>query len=259
MASIPQHVAIIMDGNGRWAQERGYIRTRGHKEGANRVDDIVTYCAEIKVKYLSLYAFSTENWFRPKPEVSMLMRLLAHHLRTMDKKLIANGVRLVTSGSTHRLPGFVQRELERVKKSTYLEDPKLYLNLCLSYGGRQEILEAAQAIAVRVKNGSLNIDQITEESFRQFFFQPSFPDPDLLIRTGGEYRVSNFLLWQIAYSEIYTTHTLWPEFRPQQLDEAIAEFSKRQRRFGLTQAQASLRGTSEANDAAIASFERGTP
>lgn len=234
MQAIPEHIAIIMDGNGRWAQSRSMGRTRGHREGAKRVDDIVTRCVEVGVKYLTLYAFSTENWNRPAYEVNMLWRLLVSHLKTMDKKLIKNRVSLLAQGTLARLPDFVQAELDRVVRQTHLEKPAMQLNLSLSYGGRQEIIDGIHKLLRQVQNGKLDPKEITEANFRRFLYHPEVPDPDLLIRTGGEFRVSNFLLWEIAYAEFYVTDVLWPDFHPKELDKAIVEFSRRQRRFGKT-------------------------
>lgn len=226
-----------MDGNGRWAQARGFGRTRGHWEGARRVDEIVTACCNLGIRYLTLYAFSTENWSRPSHEVSMLMHLLVRQLRVMDKKLIRNGVALVAQGSLHRLPRFAQLELKRVMRVTASENPKLHLNLSLSYGGRQEILDAVTALARKVERGEMRSEDITETSIREHLYHPEIPDPDLLIRTGGESRVSNFLLWEIAYSELVFTNVLWPEFTVSQLNDALSIYSKRQRRFGMTSDQ----------------------
>lgn len=237
MTKIPTHIAIIMDGNGRWAQEHGWGRIRGHREGANRVDEIVTECRRIGVRYLTLYAFSTENWNRPIHEVTALMRLLVQYLRRMDKKLFKNQVSLVTQGTLERLPLYVQNEIKRVKRFTQRENPEMLLNLCLSYGGRQEIVDASKKLCEKVMQGDLSTDDITEETLSRCLYRPDFPDPDLLIRTGGESRVSNFLLWQIAYSEIYITPTLWPDFRASDLSLAVASFEQRERRYGLTSAQ----------------------
>lgn len=228
----PSHIAIIMDGNGRWAKDRAYGRTRGHREGARRVDEIVTACCDLGVSYLTLYAFSTENWNRPASEVSLLMRLLVQHLRTMDKKLKKNRVQLVAQGTLDRLPPFVRRELDRVIKVTSNYEPRMRLTLCLSYGGRQEIVDATKAIAKKVQSGEIKIDEITENTLGDHLYQPDLPDPDLLIRTGGEYRISNFLIWEVAYSEMYVTNTLWPDFRREDLEEAISVFHGRERRFG---------------------------
>ncbi len=232
-----KHLAIIMDGNGRWARQRGFSRIWGHRRGAKRVDEIVTACTELGISYLTLYAFSTENWNRPSSEVRMLMRLLVHHLRTMDKKLVRNRISLTAQGSLDRLPAFARAELERVMRLTAFSEPRMTLNLALSYGGREEIARAARLLASEVAEGKLAPEAITEESISQRLYQPGFPDPDLLIRTGGEYRVSNFLLWQIAYSEFYVTDTFWPDFGPEALREALASFQGRERRYGKTSEQ----------------------
>jgi len=231
---IPRHIAIIMDGNGRWAELKGKLRTRGHQEGAKRVDEITTVCADLGVKHLTLYAFSTENWNRPKAEVNLLMRLLIQHLKTMDKKLVKNGVSLAAQGTLERLPPKVQAELERVIQSTKRPDPKMTLTLCLSYGGRQEIADAAKKLAKEVRAGRLDPEEITEAAISASLYRPEVPDPELLIRTGGEYRVSNFLLWQIAYAEIFVTPVFWPDFHEAELKEALSEYSQRERRFGKT-------------------------
>ena len=237
MGSVPQHIAIIMDGNGRWAKGRGFGRSRGHREGAKRADDIITEAARIGVKYLTMYAFSTENWNRPKSEVTMLMRFLVEQLKIWDKKLVKNRIALVSAGEIHRLPLFAQRELERVTRVTAIENPKMTVVLCLSYGGRQELVDSFRKIAAKVKTGEVAPEAIDQELVRQHLYQPSIPDPDMLIRTGGEQRVSNFLLWQIAYSELYTTSELWPDFRQPQLHAAIEEYNSRERRFGKTSEQ----------------------
>lgn len=226
-----------MDGNGRWAKMRGYGRTWGHREGARRVDEIVTECCRLGISYLTLYAFSTENWNRPVHEVNVLMRLLVQHLKTMDKKLLRNEVSLVAQGTLDRLPHFVQTELRRVIRSTQRPNPKLRLNLSLSYGGRQEIVDCAKAWIEKVRRGECSVDEITESNFREHLYHPDIPDPDLLIRTGGEWRVSNFLLWEIAYTELLVTDTLWPEFDAEALRGALADFGNRQRRFGKTSEQ----------------------
>ncbi|MBY0371455.1 di-trans,poly-cis-decaprenylcistransferase [bacterium] len=226
-----------MDGNGRWAQDRGRARPWGHREGAKRVDEIVTAAVERGITHLTLYAFSTENWNRPGTEVQLLMRLLVQHLKSMDKKLVKNRVSLVAQGSLERLPDFVRADLQRVIRLTALDKPAMTLCLCLSYGGRQEIVDAARGLAAQVQAGKLQPEQIDEKAFGQSLYHPEFPDPDLLIRTGGEYRVSNFLLWQVAYAEFYVTRTLWPDFSPAELDLALQEFEHRERRFGKTSAQ----------------------
>jgi undecaprenyl diphosphate synthase len=240
--TIPTHIAIIMDGNGRWAKERGLHRTRGHREGAKRVDEIVTECCNLGVRYLTLYTFSSENWSRPTLEVNMLMRLLVQHLKTMDKKLKKNGVMLAAQGDLSKLPGFVQKELQRVIEFTKVDNPKMQLSLALSYGGRQEIIEATKKLSRLAEKGKLCPEDIDEELFTKHLYHPQFPDPDLLIRTGGEYRISNFLLWQVAYSEIVVTNELWPDFLPENLRQSIQVFSKRSRRFGKTQEQIDATG-----------------
>jgi len=226
-----------MDGNGRWARARGVGRTRGHREGAKRVDEIVTECCELGIRYLTLYTFSTENWNRPLKEVNLLMRLLVQHLRIMDKKLQKNHVSLRASGTLERLPKFVQGELKRVIKITGVSAPHLTLTLALSYGGRQEIIDATKAIVADVASGKLALSELDDKIFRSHLYQADIPDPDLLIRTGGEYRLSNFLLWQTAYTELYVTPLLWPDFKRVSLHDAILTFGTRQRRFGKTQDQ----------------------
>jgi undecaprenyl diphosphate synthase len=237
ISSSLRHVAIIMDGNGRWATQRRFGRIRGHREGAHRVDEIVSQAAELGIPYLTLYVFSTENWERPAREVNLLMKLLVQHLRTMDKKLVRNRVKLVTQGTLERLPLFVRAELRRVMAMTNFPTPRLTLNLCLSYGGRQEIVDAAKAFAAQCAEGRDSIEALTVEAFHQYLYQPAIPDPDLLIRTGGDFRISNFLLWQIAYAEILVLPTLWPDFRAQDFIAALSHFGERERRFGKTSEQ----------------------
>jgi undecaprenyl diphosphate synthase len=232
-----KHLAIIMDGNGRWAENRRLGRSFGHRQGAKRVEDIVTSCCGLGITHLTLYAFSTENWNRPWAEVQLLMRLLVQQLRAIDKKLVRNRVRLVCQGSLDRLPPFVRTELARVERVTHFADPQLTLCLSLSYGGRQEIVDAARKLAESVKQGVLDPASFSEELFTAALYQPDFPAPDLLVRTGGEYRISNFLLWQIAYSEFYVTETLWPDFDRSELVAALRAYSQRERRFGKTSAQ----------------------
>lgn len=236
---IPQHVAIIMDGNGRWAQLRGRPRNMGHREGAKRIEEMVVECQALGIKYLTLYAFSTENWGRPQEEVTLLMRLLIEQLKIFERMFKKNKVSLRAQGMLTRLPKYVQKELQRVVDATALENPKGYLTLCLSYGGRQEILESVKAIARKVKAGKLEVDDIDEMTIRNHLHEPTLPDPDLLIRTAGEYRVSNFLLWQIAYTEFWITPTLWPDFKADKLHEGVLEYNRRQRRFGMTSEQIS--------------------
>ncbi len=232
-----KHLAIIMDGNGRWAQKQGLGRPWGHRRGARRVEKILTACCDLGVTHLTLYAFSTENWNRPAREVHILMRLLVSELRSMASSLVKDRISLVAAGELERLPERVQAEVRRVTELTALESPKLKLCIALSYGGRQEILEAVKRIAVQVKAGSLEPGEITQANIAESLYRPDFPEPDLLIRTGGEFRVSNFLLWQLAYTEIYITETLWPDFGPGDLNIALEEFAHRERRFGKTSSQ----------------------
>jgi undecaprenyl diphosphate synthase len=234
--NIPGHIAIIMDGNGRWAKQRGLPRIAGHNEGVESVRDIVEACAQLGVEYLTLYAFSTENWKRPVEEVSMLMRLLMRALRDETDKLHRNNVRVRTIGETASLPVAVQEELkdatERTKNNTGLT-----LFLALSYSGRWDITEAVRRIAAEISRGVLSHEQISEERISGYLSTKDIPDPDLLIRTSGEFRISNFLLWQLAYSEICISPVFWPEFRRKELYRAIAEYQKRERRFGMVSEQ----------------------
>jgi undecaprenyl diphosphate synthase len=233
---IPRHIAIIMDGNGRWARKRGLPRVAGHKRGIESVRDIVEACAQIGVEYLTLYTFSTENWKRPKDEVSTLMRLVLKSLQIETGELNKNNVRLTSIGDRKSLPTEVQNQLDEAIKTTQ-QNTGLTLNLALSYSGRWEILEAAKELARQVKENKTRIEDINEELFGRYLNTSQMPDPDLLIRSGGEFRISNFLLWQAAYSELYITNTLWPEFRRKHLYEAIKDFQKRERRFGLVSDQ----------------------
>lgn len=228
---IPRHVAIIMDGNGRWAKQRGLPRLRGHEEGAESIRAIVRACKDEGVEYLTVYAFSTENWVRPKAEVAGLMRLLAKFLTEQESELHENEVRLRVIGRTEDLPKMVQRELRRVIHATsaYVAGN---LTLALSYGSRTEITNAVRAIARRVADGDVSPEGIDEGMISANMYAPDVPDPDLLIRTSGEMRLSNFLLWQLSYSELYVTDVLWPDFRAEQFHEAIVAYGKRCRRFG---------------------------
>lgn len=233
---IPVHIAIIMDGNGRWAKKRGLPRVAGHKRGVDTVKEIVEACVDVGVKYLTLYTFSTENWKRPKEEVSTLMRLLLKSLRDRVNELNENDVRLTTIGNIGSLPVEVQKQLyadiERTKNNK-----KMVLNLALSYSGRWELLEAIKKIVDVSKKEQLSIDDIDENLVSSFLTTKDIPDPDLVIRTSGEFRVSNFLLWQIAYSEFIITETLWPDFSKLDLYEAIKAYQKRERRFGKVSEQ----------------------
>jgi undecaprenyl diphosphate synthase len=233
---IPSHIAIIMDGNGRWAKKRGLPRVAGHKRGVDTVKEIVEACAEIGVKYLTLYTFSTENWKRPKDEVSMLMRLLLNSLRDRVNELNDNDVRLTTIGDTDSLPLEVQKQLSEDIERTK-NNKKMVLNLALSYSGRWELLEAIKKISDFSAKGKLSAEEIDEKLVSSFLTTKDIPDPDLVIRTSGEFRVSNFLLWQIAYSEFIITETLWPDFSKIDLYDAIKIFQTRERRFGKVSEQ----------------------
>lgn len=228
---IPDHIAIIMDGNGRWAKSRGNIRSYGHKAGVDSVRDITEACAQIGVKYLTLYAFSTENWGRPKMEVNALMRLLASSLRKEAENLNKNNIKLKTIGQVDRFPEKCQRELSEAIELTS-ENDHLHLCLALSYSGRWDITEAVKRLAHRVKKGEVNPEDIDDEMISGHLSTADIPDPELIIRTSGEYRLSNFLLWQLAYSELYITETYWPDFRRDELYKAIQSFQERDRRFG---------------------------
>lgn len=228
---IPEHIAIIMDGNGRWAKSKGSIRLHGHKVGVDSVRDITEACAQIGVKYLTLYAFSTENWGRPTAEVRGLMRLLVASLRKEADNLHENNIRLVTIGQLDRFPEDCQDELQEAIDLTK-DNTRLQLCLALSYSGRWDITEAVKKIATHVKEGRLDPDLINSQMISDHLSTANVPDPDLIIRTSGEYRISNFLLWQLAYSELYITQQYWPDFRRNELYEAIKSFQKRDRRFG---------------------------
>jgi undecaprenyl diphosphate synthase len=235
-SKIPRHVAIIMDGNGRWAKQKGLSRLKGHEEGAESVRAVIRAAKDAGVKYLTLYAFSVENWIRPKDEIGGLMRLLMTFLKTREFELHENKVRLRVIGRIGDLPRHIQAELKRVMDATrhYGEGQ---LILALSYGGRVEITDAIRQIAKQVKAGELKPGDIDEKLVASHLYVPDVPDPDLLIRTSGEMRVSNFLLWQIAYTELYVTDVLWPDFRDKEFMKAIAEYGKRQRRFGDIEAK----------------------
>lgn len=222
---IPKHIAIIMDGNGRWASERNLPRIIGHKVGSESVREIIRVCLELGIEYLTLYSFSTENWQRPKEEIKGLMELLKFLLKNEVDELNRNGVSIKAIGRLDYLPNDVKNELLKAIEKTK-NNNKLKLYLALSYGGRQEILDAVNKII------NSKLEFVDEGTFRNFLYDPNLPDPDLLIRTSGEYRISNFLLWQISYSEFYFTKTLWPEFRREEFIKAIEDYSKRKRKFG---------------------------
>ena len=233
---IPRHVAVIMDGNGRWAELHGNDRIFGHQQGVDAVRSIVEGAGEIGIEYLTLYAFSTENWDRPKEEVSALMSLLVNAIVNETDNLNEKNVKMLAIGGITSLPEDVQSKLAEAVQSTSL-NTGLNLVLALSYSGRWEILEAAKKIVRKALNGEITENQINESEFASQLSTSGIPDPELLIRTSGEYRISNFLLWQIAYSEFYFTPILWPDFRKEDLFEAIVDFQRRERRFGKTSEQ----------------------
>ena len=236
LAAVPAHVAIIMDGNGRWAQARGMPRILGHEAGAESVRDITRACREAGVKVLTLYSFSTENWKRPADEVAGLMALLARYLLEERREIIDNGIRLETIGETDRLPMAVRMSLKELMHASR-GNQRMVLNLALSYGGRAEIVEAAKKLVKKVVTGRLTVDKIDEAALEAELQTAHLPQVDLVIRTSGEMRISNFMLWQAAYSEFYVTDTLWPDFRRDELHKAFANYGRRERRFGQTGAQ----------------------
>ena len=233
---LPKHIAIIMDGNGRWAKEKGEDRLFGHYSGVESVRNIVEGCAELGIEYLTLYAFSTENWDRPKDEVTGLMELLVQTIKQEVSTLNKNNIRLHVIGNIKMLPDAARKELEEACDATKVNSG-LNLIMALSYSSRWEIIEAVKSISVEVKNKKLDPDNIDNNVFSQHLCTADFPDPELMIRTSGEYRISNFLLYQLAYSELYFTNTLWPDFRKENLYEAIFDFQNRERRFGETTEQ----------------------
>ena len=239
ITKIPRHVAIIMDGNGRWAKEQGKNRMFGHSEGAESLDAVTEAAAELGVEYLTVYAFSTENWNRPEEEVKALMSLLVQAIENKTKKLLDNNIRLLAIGDLSRLPEEAFNRLLKCIKDTS-ENTGLTLVLALSYSSRWEIINAAQQITMDVKNGIINSEDIDEEMFSLYLTTALIPNPDLLIRTSGEIRISNFLLWQLAYSELYFTETLWPDFRKEEFYKAIVDYQNRERRFGKTSEQISI-------------------
>jgi undecaprenyl diphosphate synthase len=234
---LPRHVAIIMDGNGRWATQRGLSRITGHRRGKQSVQEIVEAARRLGIPYLSLYAFSTENWQRPRDEVAALMRFLRHYLAAEMKKMMKNGIRLLAIGNLRRLPREVQSALRETIEDTR-HNTGMTVILAVSYGGREEITEAVRAIARRVRREDIDPEDVDQALVASHLGTAGVPDPDLLIRTSGEMRISNFLLWQIAYTEIYVTETLWPDFREREFLDAVAHFQRRERRFGRTGEQA---------------------
>ena len=231
MASLPRHVAIIMDGNGRWAKQRHLPRVEGHRMGAESVRAVIRAAGELGIKYLTLYAFSVENWNRPTDEVDTLMKYLAHYMKSEFAELNKNNVRLEVIGQIHRLPEFVQKQLKKTREALS-KNNGLTLIMALSYGGRTELVDAMRSIAAKVKKGELEPAEITEQVVADHLYTRNWPDPDVLIRTSGEMRLSNFLLWQISYAELVVTPTLWPDFRKPQFYAALEEYNCRHRRFG---------------------------
>jgi undecaprenyl diphosphate synthase len=236
LQKLPGHIAIIMDGNGRWAQQHAMGRIAGHKKGAEAVRLTVRACREIGIKVLTLYAFSTENWLRPSGEVKALMRLLEEYLRSEIQEMLENGIRLTTIGDTEALKKPMKTILrETIAKTAHNHD--MILNLALNYGGRDEIVGAVHDLLNDIRRGTLADQEVTKDLFSRYLDTAGLPDPDLLIRTSGEYRISNFLLWQSAYTEFYFTDVLWPDFNRDELFLAITEYQRRERRFGLTSDQ----------------------
>lgn len=235
---LPKHISIIMDGNGRWAKQKGLLRALGHEEGTQAVRDVVEGSAELGIKHLTLYAFSTENWNRPKMEVDTLMRLLVSSLKKEIKTLTKNDIRLNAIGNLENLPKKAQKELNEVIEKTR-NNTRMVLTLALSYGSREELIQVVRELSLKVKNDEISPDAIDESIINQHLYTRNLPDVDLLIRTSGEQRISNFLLWQIAYAELYFTNILWPDFRRENLYEAIYNYQTRERRFGKTSEQIS--------------------
>ncbi len=233
---LPRHIAIIMDGNGRWARRNFMPRVEGHRQGVKTVDRIVTLCAELHLEALTLYSFSEENWNRPQPEVNALMKILDQYLKKELERMQRENIRFNTIGHIHELPPEIQELIRRTERMTR-DNTGLVLTLALSYGGRQEILDAVRSIARRIRDGELSLDEIDFPLLESSLYTHDLPEPDLLIRTSGELRISNFLLYQIAYTELHYTNVLWPDFREEDLLHAIIDYQKRERRFGLTQDQ----------------------
>lgn len=234
--NLPKHLAIIMDGNGRWAKKQGLIRALGHESGTKAVRQVVESCARLGIENLTLYAFSTENWNRPKMEVEALMNILVNALKKELPILINNGIRLNTIGNIEQLPSRARKKLLEVIEQTK-DNKKMVLTLALSYGSREEIINAVKAISEKIKTDQLTIADISESTINEHLYTHDLPDVDLVIRTSGEQRISNFLLWQLAYAELYFTDVLWPDFREKDLHEAIISYQKRERRFGKTSEQ----------------------
>lgn len=234
--NLPKHLAIIMDGNGRWAKQQGFLRAFGHENGTKSVKETIKTCAKLGIEHLTLYAFSTENWNRPKLEVQALMKILVNSLKKELVTLQENNIRLNAIGNLEKLPKSAQKELIDVIEKTK-SNTRLTLTLALSYGSREELVNAVRIISNKVKNNIISLDAIDDSIINEHLYTQNLPDVDLLIRTSGEHRISNFLLWQIAYAELYFTDVLWPDFKEQDLYEAIISYQKRERRFGKTSEQ----------------------
>ncbi len=234
--NLPKHLAIIMDGNGRWAKQKGLLRALGHENGTKSVRKVVEASAKLGIENLTLFAFSTENWNRPRLEVELLMELLINSLKNELKTLQENNIRLNSIGNLELLPKSAQKKLQEVIETTK-SNSRMVLTLALSYGSREELINAVKNISAKVKNNIISIDNIDESIINQHLYTRDLPEVDLLIRTSGEHRISNFLLWQIAYSELYFTDVLWPDFKEDDLYEAIISYQKRERRFGKTSEQ----------------------
>ncbi|MBI5887331.1 MAG: isoprenyl transferase [Deltaproteobacteria bacterium] len=230
--NLPRHIAVIMDGNGRWARRRLLNRINGHQKGVSAARDTVKWCSELGISCLTLYTFSKENWMRPAAEVALLMKFLERHLKEEEKTLLENNIRFKAIGVVNDLPGSVQEAVRSLEAKT-AKLTGMTLQLALSYSGREEITRAAREIAKRAASGAIRPEDVTEEMVQSFLYTAGCPDPDLLIRTSGEKRISNFLLWQMAYTEIYVTDVLWPDFTREHLMQAIEDYGKRERRFGL--------------------------
>jgi undecaprenyl diphosphate synthase len=232
-SELPRHIAIIMDGNGRWAKQRNLPKIAGHRQGTESVREAIYACKELGIPYLTLYAFSSENWNRPQTEVEGLMELLRFYIRKEIKELHKNGIRLKIIGDRTLLLPDVQKQIDEAEALTH-ENNSLILTIAISYGSRQEIVSATREIAAQVAAGKMQVDEINEKSFAQFLYTEGAPEPDLLIRTSGEKRLSNFLLWQMAYTELFFLDILWPDFKKQHIVETVAEFTKRERRYGTS-------------------------
>ncbi len=239
-SKIPKHVAIIMDGNGRWAKRQGFPRIKGHEEGVNRVEEITRSASRLGVRYLTLYAFSKENWKRPADEVGFLMSLLAQFLDSKMKVMMENNVIFKVIGEISDLPSIIQKKLDQWIETTKT-NTGLTLTIAFSYSSRFEIARAARRLAEKAVAGKIKPSEITEEIFADELYTSKLPDPDLLIRTSGEMRISNFLLWQLSYAELYVTETFWPDFKDEQFREALEAYAKRDRRFGLTESQTGVK------------------